>query len=127
MTQQIALVIEDLPDDMHLISAILRHAGFEVHQAFNGEEGMALLSSLVEVAGLPAVVITDLAMPVLDGWETLQAIRGNSVTSTLPTIAVTAYHSLEVGEAALSQGFNGYYAKPLHPARFTGYLREILG
>lgn len=115
------IVVEDTYDDQQLVSRMLGHHGAEVFIAKNGHECLQLLNQIE-----PTVVVTDLAMPGKDGWQTLVAIRSNTETAHIPVIAVTAYHSADVAEDALNAGFDGYFPKPLHPQTFVSRLAEIL-
>lgn len=115
------IVVEDLYDDVQLVSKILTHHGIKVHVARNGDQGLALLEDIV-----PTAIVTDLAMPGKDGWAMLSAIRQNPATSHLPVIAVTAYHSVEVEDEALRAGFTAYFAKPIHPITFVQALEGLL-
>ncbi len=115
------VVVEDTYDDRQLISKILEYYGIEVHISKNGNECLKLLEQL-----LPTLIVTDLAMPERDGWQTLAAIRANRDTAHIPVVAVTAYHSAEVAEDALRAGFNGYFPKPVDPLTFVRSLEKIV-
>ncbi|HRE47616.1 MAG TPA: response regulator [Aggregatilineales bacterium] len=115
------LLAEDSFDDVQLVTKILTHYGIEVHHAANGVECLAMLFDLA-----PDLVITDLAMPEMDGWQTLQNIRADARTEDLPVIAIIAYHSTTVAEDAQSAGFNAYFSKPISPTTFVQSLRDLL-
>lgn len=115
------IVVEDTYDDQQLISRILEHHGAKVFLAKNGNECLNLLKQVE-----PTVVVTDLAMPSKDGWQTLVAIRSHFSTAHIPVVAVTAYHSIDVAEDAMNAGFDGYFPKPLNPQTFVSRLAEII-
>lgn len=115
------LVVEDTYDDQQLVSRILVHHGAEVFITKNGNECLNLLTQIE-----PTVIITDLAMPDKDGWQTLVAIRSNVATAHIPVIAITAYHSTDVAQDAMNAGFDGYFPKPVNPQTFVGRLAEII-
>ena len=115
------IVVEDTFDDWQLASAILNHYGIEVHVVQNGRQCLTLLEDIK-----PTAVLTDLSMPEMDGWETLEQIRANAETANLPVIAVTAYHSVDVAHDAMKAGFDAYFAKPLSPQTFVDELTRIL-
>lgn len=115
------IVVEDTYDDQQVVSYVLEHYGIEVHMAHNGDECLDLLKRVE-----PDLILTDLAMPRRDGWQTLVAVRADIRTAHIPVIAITAYHSAEVAEDAMRAGFDGYFPKPLNPQTFVGRLREIL-
>ena len=74
----------------------------------------------------PTFVIMDLAMPEMDGWQTLNAIRSQPETADLLVVAFTAYHSPNVAEDALAAGFDAYFAKPLKAATLVQELQKLL-
>lgn len=115
------LVVEDEYDSIQMVSKILRHHGVEVHIARNGYECLEKLELLV-----PDLIIMDLALPGMDGWETLAKIRTNPLTESLPVVAITAYHSVSVEEDAKEAGFNAYFPKPLSTKGIIQQLGEIV-
>ncbi len=121
MTQWKVIVVEDTYDDVHLISKILEHYGIQVFVTNNGNECIDLLNEVE-----PTLVVTDLAMPEKDGWQTLVAMRSDSRTAHIPVVAVTAYHSADVAEEALQAGFDGYFPKPVDPTTFVQRLQNIV-
>jgi CheY-like chemotaxis protein len=115
------VVVEDEYDSAQMVSKILNYHGIEVHVARNGAECLALLNDVV-----PTIVVTDLAMPDMDGWETLAAIRANPQTSHIPVVAITAYHSVDVAEEAMGAGFDAYFSKPINPRSFVDDLAKLI-
>lgn len=115
------IIVEDTYDDQQLVSHILTHYGAQVHIARDGDECLALLNQFE-----PTVIITDLAMPHRDGWQTLVAIRSQVETAHIPVIAVTAYHSADVAQDTLKAGFDAYFPKPLDPQTFVQRLMQIV-
>lgn len=115
------IVVEDTYDDQQVVSYLLKHYGIQVFVAQNGSECLDLLEVIQ-----PTCIVTDLAMPVRDGWQTLVAIRSQAHTARIPVIAITAYHATDVAESAIRAGFDGYFAKPLNPRSFIQHLGEII-
>ena len=115
------IVVEDTYDDIQLVSAILEFHGVNVKVAKNGIECLKLLEDFN-----PTMIITDLSMPEMDGWEMLSQIRSNELTSHIPVIAVTAYTSVDVAYDAVNAGFDAYIPKPLSPRTFIEHLIESL-
>ena len=115
------IVVEDEFDSMQMISAILRFHGIDVLVAHNGKECLGLLNN-----SHPTMVLTDLAMPEMDGWETLKAIRANPETQMIPVVAMTAYHSVDVAQDALNAGFNAFFTKPIRPKSFIESLAKLI-
>src|SRR4051812_44924711 len=100
------IVVEDEYDSVQMVSDILRYHGIEVLVAHNGIECIELLKQ-----NHVTLVLTDLAMPEMDGWQTLKAIRANPRTEMIPVVAISAYHSVEVADKARNAGFDEFYAK----------------
>lgn len=115
------VVVEDKPDDQAVLSTILEHHGAEVHIAGNGTACLELLKSVDAT-----LIITDLAMPGMDGWDMMVQLRTNPDSAHIPVVAVTAYHSAEVAEEARLRHFDGYFPKPLDPAFFVPQIRKIV-
>ena len=115
------IVVEDTYDDMQLATAILRYEGIAVHVAHDGKECLQLLNTIQ-----PTLIVTDLAMPEMDGWRLLDAIRANPHTAHIPVVAVSAYYSSNVEQDAKSAGFNACFAKPVSPREFVNQLDTIL-
>jgi CheY-like chemotaxis protein len=74
----------------------------------------------------PTCIITDLAMPEMDGWEMLHQLRENASTRHIPVIAMTAYDSPNVGDDAKEVGFNAYFPKPLRARHFMDRLAQVI-
>jgi CheY-like chemotaxis protein len=114
-------LVEDEFDSVQMVSKILSHAGAQIFVARNGRECLEQVHSID-----PTVIIMDLAMPEMDGWETLVELRANPNTAHIPVIAITAYHSDSVQEDAQRVGFDGYFPKPLSPTNFVNHLGNII-
>ncbi len=115
------LVVEDEYDSIQMVSKILRHHGAEVHIAHDGHECLEKLAQLD-----PTIVIMDLALPQMDGWETLDKIREDTTYQHIPVVAITAYHSVNVEDDARKAGFNAYFPKPLDTSTIMHRLAEIV-
>ncbi len=115
------LVVEDEYDSIQVVSKILRHHGAQVSVVRNGQECLNVINDLD-----PSLIIMDLALPEMDGWETLDALRANSKTRAIPVIAVTAYHSVNVAEDARKAGFDAYFPKPIDPNSIIQLLLQFI-
>lgn len=116
------IIVEDTYDDIQLASAILTYHGATVKIAKNGQECLQMLNEFE-----PKLIITDLAMPEMDGWEMLRHIRAADLTRHIPVVAVTAYDSFDVAHDADNAGFDAYYAKPLSPRTLVQDLIKLVG
>lgn len=104
------LVVEDNPASLELMRYLLHSAGHEVLLACNGQEAMGLLLNR-----LPDLVLTDVQMPVCDGYTLLAHIRGDDRLSRLCVVALTAYSMPGDEDRVMRAGFNAYLAKPIDP------------
>lgn len=115
------LLVEDDYDSVRMVSKILSFHGVEVHVARNGEEGLAMLNTVT-----PVLIVTDLAMPDMDGWELLSALRSQPQTAHIPVVAITTYDSAQVAEKATDAGFDAYFSKPVNPRTFVQELEKLI-
>ena len=114
------LVVEDEEDSVYLVAEMLRHHGAAVHLAGDGEEALNTLADL-----RPQVIIMDLALPRMDGWQALEAIRQNPDIADVPVVAITAYHSSNLAHDAEAAGFDAYFAKPVDVDAFILTLQRL--
>jgi CheY-like chemotaxis protein len=115
------LVVEDEFDSLQMVSKILSYHGITVEVAHNGHECLDRLTQFE-----PTLIITDLAMPGMDGWELLHAVRSDPHTQHIPVVAMTAYDSVGVVDAAQQAGFDGYLPKPVDPRSLVQHLAAII-
>jgi CheY-like chemotaxis protein len=100
---------------------MLEFFGIQVYAIESGGECDALLAQVT-----PTLVITDLAMPGVDGWEALAIVRDNPATAAIPVVAVTSYHSARLEDEAINGGFDAYFPKPLDAASFVQDLDALI-
>jgi CheY-like chemotaxis protein len=113
------LVVDDEPDAIKICHYILKMYGAEALSATNGQEGIA-----TALEQKPEVILSDIAMPVMNGYEMIGALKENPQTKTIPVIAITAHALVGDREKAISAGFTGYMAKPLQPKKF---IHDLIG
>jgi CheY-like chemotaxis protein len=99
------LVVDDDPDILEALSEILESEGFGIQQARNGLEALELVAKLQ-----PNLILLDLMMPVMDGWEFAERMRGRSDWAQIPVIVLSADRN--IGTKARELGALGYLAKP---------------
>ncbi|MDB5100327.1 MAG: chemotaxis protein CheY [Cyanobacteria bacterium RYN_339] len=116
------LLVEDVEDNRELARVLLESAGHEVVEAHDG--GQAVLAARKH---LPALILMDLSLPDVDGWEAFRRIRADALTSHIPVVALTAHAMSGDRERVLAAGFDGYISKPLPVATFTSLLDPFLG
>jgi CheY-like chemotaxis protein len=100
---------------------ILDEYGANTHTASNGEEGVALVQKV-----RPKFVISDLSMPVLDGWGVITRMQNDPVLKEIPAIALTAHAMVGDRERAVAAGFHNYLSKPLTVETFIQDLVNLL-
>lgn len=114
------LIIEDDDNNCVLISDLLTHAGFTTQRAETGEEGVRM--ALEEN---PDLILLDIQLPDIDGYEVLRRIRDSHLDGGVPVIAVTSYAMSGDRERLLAAGCNGYIEKPIDPLRVVRQIRDI--
>ena len=121
MSKQI-LIIEDQEDNRAILRDLLTSAGYEFVEAINGAEGVTAAER-----ERPDLILMDIQLPLLDGYEATRQNRAIEGLQTTPIIAVTSY-ALSGDEAkALAAGCNAYITKPYSPRRLLAKVREFLG
>ena len=120
MTRRI-LVIEDQEDNRVILHDLLTNAGYEVIEAVNGELGVRLAETAA-----PDLILMDIQLPVLDGYEATRRIKAQPALAAIPIIAVTSY-ALSGDEAkARAAGCDAYVTKPFSPRQLLAKVRELL-
>lgn len=117
----LVVVIDDDPGSLDVASTLLRYAGATVHTAQNGREGLELVQHIK-----PHLVISDISMPVMDGWEMIEHLKRDSVTAPIPIIALTAHAMVGDRQRAIAAGCHNYLNKPLTPEDFLTGLVNIV-
>lgn len=115
------LYVEDNEDNIYMLTKRLTRKGYEVVIAKDGEQGVAM--SLSEA---PDMVIMDLGLPVLDGWEAIRQIKSSSETGHIPVIALTA-HAMAYDRAKANEaGCDDFDTKPVDMPRLLDKIRVLL-
>jgi two-component system response regulator VicR len=115
--------IEDEPEMIDLIRLILSRRGFEVHGAPGGKEGLSMVREL-----LPDLVLLDLMMPEMDGWEVYQQMKADDATRNIPVIVVTAKaQNIDKVLGLHIAKVDDYIAKPFGPQELMSSVEKILG
>lgn len=121
MPQAKVLVIEDNPENMALLVYLLQSAGHTVFQATDGAEGLETASREA-----PDLILCDVRMPVLDGYEVAKRLRSDVSLLEVPLVAVTASVSGADRDKALAAGFDHFVSKPIEPAQFLAQIPDFL-
>ncbi|MCI0700542.1 MAG: response regulator [Planctomycetia bacterium] len=116
------LLVEDNEENRDGLSRHLRRKGFEVLVAVDGQQGVEAAKS-----GAPDLILMDMSLPVLDGWEATRQLKAAPETKHIPVIALTAHAMAGDREKALQAGCNEYDTKPIDFARLLGKIQALLG
>jgi two-component system cell cycle response regulator DivK len=115
------LVIENNEQNRILMRQVLTHHGFEVLEAKDGLTGLAMAR-----AHLPALVLLDIQMPVMNGFMIVRELRNDPVLRKIKVIAVTSFAMKGDREKALQAGFDEYVTKPIDTRKFPKLVRQVL-
>jgi len=115
------LYVEDNDDNIYMITRRLSRHGYEVIIAKDGEEGMAMVRSET-----PALILMDLDLPVLDGWEATRRLKASDETSHIPIIAVSAYAMVGDRKRAIAAGCDDFFSKPVDLKGLLGRIEALL-
>lgn len=116
------LLVEDNELNRDMLSRRLEKKGFDILIATDGEQGVALAES-----ARPDVILMDMSLPVMDGWEATRRIKANSATRAIPVIALTAHAMGEDRRRALDAGCDDYDTKPIEFTRLLEKIAAFLG
>jgi len=120
MTKRI-LVVEDTEDNRQILRDVLVNAGFDLIEAVDGEEGVQMAT-----AHVPDLVLMDIQLPLVDGYEATRRIKSDPHLRHIPVIAVTSYALSDDENKAMAAGCSGYVAKPFSPRALLAKIREFL-
>ena len=115
------LYVEDNDDNAFMLSARLKKRGFAVSVAVDGAKGVA-----VAQRERPDIIIMDLHLPVLDGFEATRRLKADPATSAIPVIALSAHAMAQHRDQALAAGCDDYDIKPVDLDRLVGKLEKLL-
>ena len=115
------LVIEDNEKNRYLISFILKGAGYNVIEAVTGEDGIGKA-----IGEHPDLILMDIQLPGIDGYETTRRIRAEPSGAKIPIIALTSYAMTGDRERALAAGCTGYVEKPINPDTIMDEIQKYL-
>jgi CheY-like chemotaxis protein len=115
------MIVDDEPDNIEVVAETLEYFGANVKTAQNGKEALDVLEDFS-----PNLILTDLSMPVMSGWEMRSRIKGNAKLADTPILAVSAHAIAGDQERALEAGFDGYLTKPINIHTLLDDIRGTL-
>lgn len=115
------LLVEDNEDNRDMLSRRLTKKGYEVVCAADGAQGVEMAHSAA-----PQLILMDMSLPVLDGWEATRRLKADSATQSIPVIALTAHAMSGDREKALAAGCDDYDTKPIELPSLLGKIEALL-
>ena len=115
------LYVEDNPDNVYMLNRRLKKKGFEVLVAEDGQQGVEMALS-----ELPDLILMDLSLPIMDGWEATKNIKANEKGKNIPIIALSAHAMEEHKKSAMEAGCNDYDTKPVDLKRLMSKISQLL-
>jgi CheY-like chemotaxis protein len=122
VTQLSVLVVDDVPDVTEMIELFLKHAGYEVITAGSATRALEMANDVAF-----DLVISDIGMPAMNGYELAEALRSLPNYRDIPLIAVTGYTEYDDRGRALRAGFNAHLTKPIEPSQLLNLMKQLLG
>ena len=120
--QPLVLVVDDFQHNREMYAEYLAYCGFRVIEAKNGKEAIEQA-----FAQSPNVIIMDLSLPVMDGWEATRRLKADGRTKSIPVIALTGHALQGHSKGALDAGCDAFVAKPCLPDQLVLEIKRMLG
>jgi two-component system cell cycle response regulator DivK len=115
------LLVDDYPDAREMYTEYLEYSGFEVVEAGNGAEA---LQQAIDTS--PDIILMDLSLPVMDGWEATRRLKAETRTAAIPVVALTGHALAGISEGAREAGCDAFVTKPCLPEDLVKEIRRIL-
>jgi CheY-like chemotaxis protein len=115
------LLVDDYPDAREMYSEYLQFSGFEVVEAANGVEALQQA-----VDSDPDIILMDLSLPVMDGWEATRRLKADERTASIPVVALTGHALAGISEGARRAGCDAFVTKPCLPEDLVKEIRAVL-
>jgi two-component system, cell cycle response regulator DivK len=117
----LVLVVEDYQDAREMYVAYLQFSGYRVAEATNGEEAIAQAQAL-----LPDIILMDLALPKMDGWEATRRLKSDDRTRNIPVVALTGHALAGHADGAREAGCDAFVTKPCLPDELVAEIKRML-
>jgi CheY-like chemotaxis protein len=115
------LLVDDYPDAREMYMEYLEFSGFDVVQAGNGTEALQRA-----IDSTPDIILMDLSLPVMDGWEATRRLKADKRTATIPVVALTGHALAGISEGARRAGCDAFVTKPCLPQDLVKEIHRIL-
>ncbi len=117
----LVLVVDDFADNREMYSEYLGYSGYEVIEARNGKEALEAAQ-----ARMPDIIIMDLSLPVMDGWEATRRLKADERTRRIPVVALTGHALAGHSKGARDAGCDSFLAKPCLPDQLVAEIKRML-
>jgi CheY-like chemotaxis protein len=121
MAGEVVLVVDDNPMNLKLLRFILKRVGYDVREAADAEEALAILAGVV-----PAIILMDLQLPGMDGLELTRRLKRDERTRAVPVVAVTAFAMAGDDQRAYAAGCDAYVTKPIDTRALPALIERIV-
>ena len=115
------LIVDDYPDAREMYSEYLQYSGFDVVEAQNGMEALQRA-----VDDKPDIILMDLSLPVMDGWEATRRLKADKRTASIPVVALTGHALAGISDGAKKAGCDAFVTKPCLPDDLVKEIRRVL-
>jgi CheY-like chemotaxis protein len=115
------LLVDDYPDAREMYTEYLEYSGFEVVEAGNGMEALQRA-----VDATPDIILMDLSLPVMDGWEATRRLKADERTASIPVVALTGHALAGHADGAREAGCDAFVTKPCLPDALVAEIRRLL-
>jgi two-component system, cell cycle response regulator DivK len=115
------LLVDDYPDAREMYSEYLQFSGFDVVEAANGMEALQRAAD-----EKPDIILMDLSLPVMDGWEATRRLKADARTAEIPVVALTGHALAGISEGAKQAGCDAFITKPCLPEDLVREIRKVL-
>jgi two-component system cell cycle response regulator DivK len=115
------LLVDDYPDARDMYGEYLEYSGYDVIQASNGLEALQRASE-----DQPDIILMDLSLPVMDGWEATRRLKANQRTASIPVVALTGHALAGILEGAQQAGCDAFVTKPCLPEDLVKEIKRVL-
>ena len=115
------LLVDDYPDAREMYTEYLEFSGFDVVQAGNGMEAIQRAADAT-----PDIILMDLSLPVMDGWEATRRLKADARTASIPVVALTGHALAGISEGAKRAGCDAFVTKPCLPEDLVKEIRRVL-
>jgi two-component system, cell cycle response regulator DivK len=115
------LMVEDLEDNRQIVRDLMASVGYELLEAVDGAEGVAMA-----ISARPDVILMDIQLPIIDGYEATRQIKANPALRHIPIIAVTSFALSDDEPRAAAAGCDAYITKPFSPKQLLSTIHQFV-